>query len=89
MTSLAQSLIAAAFRLARVGLAFNVMNAHVDWQRDDLFHWSFDALAAFLKREIGPHYEFRADYGLHEYTCFVRRRPRRPPDPRAETWWAR
>ena len=53
MTALAEALVAAAFRVARVGIAFNVMNAHVDWQRDDLFYWPFDALADFLKREVG------------------------------------
>lgn len=89
MTALAQSLIAAAFRAARIGIAFNVMNAHVDWQRDDLFHWPFDALAAFLRRAVSPHYAFRADYGLYEYTCFVRRQPRRPATTGAETWWKR
>jgi SAM-dependent methyltransferase len=87
MTALAESLVAAAFRAARIGIAFNVMNAHVDWQRDDLFHWPFDALAGFLKREVSPNYAFRADYGLYEYTCFVRRRPQRPANPKAETWW--
>jgi SAM-dependent methyltransferase len=89
MTSLAEALIAAAFRTARIGIAFNVMNAHVDWQRDDLFHWPFDALAEFLKREVSPHYVLRADYGLYEYICMVRRRPRRPVLPLAETWWSR
>jgi SAM-dependent methyltransferase len=89
MTGLAEALVAAAFRAARVGIAFNVMNAHVDWQRDDLFHWPFDELAAFLKREIGVNYEFRADYGLYEYTCFVRRHPRRPAGPAREAWWER
>jgi SAM-dependent methyltransferase len=89
MTALAESLVAAAFRVARIGIAFNVMNAHVDWQRDDLFHWPFDALAGFLKREVSPDYAFRADYGLYEYTCFVRRQPQRPASPQAETWWAK
>jgi SAM-dependent methyltransferase len=89
MTALAQDLIGAAFRTARIGIAFNVMNAHVDWERDDLFHWSFDALAGFLNREVSRHYAFRADYALYEYTCFVRRHPRRPAAPAAATWWAR
>ncbi len=89
MTALAEALVAAAFRVARVGIAFNVMNAHVDWQRDDLFYWPFDALADFLKREVGRNYEFRADYGLYEYTCFVRRQPRHRAQPEAETWWRR
>jgi SAM-dependent methyltransferase len=89
MTTLAEALVATAFRTARIGIAFNVMNAHVDWQRDDLFHWPFDALATFLKREIGPNYAFRADYGLYEYTCFVWRGPRRPAGPTLESWWGR
>jgi SAM-dependent methyltransferase len=87
MIELAQSLIAVAFRAARVGIAFNVMNAHVDWQRDDLFHWPFDALASFLKREVSRHYTFRGDYGLYEYTCFVRRQPKLPSPPKVECWW--
>jgi SAM-dependent methyltransferase len=87
MTALAENLVAAAFRIARIGIAFNVMNAHVDWQRDDLFHWPFDALAAFLKREVSPNYVLRADYGLYEYTCFVTRRPRQPVGPTGENWW--
>jgi SAM-dependent methyltransferase len=89
MTRLAESLVSAAFRLARVGIVFNVMNAHVDWQRDDLFHWPFDVLAGFLKREVGPNYQILADYGLYEYACLVRRRPRRSAAPAAPTWWVR
>ena len=50
ITALAQSLVAAAFRAARGGILFNAMNANVEWQRDDLFHWPFDALAKFLRR---------------------------------------
>lgn len=89
MTKLAESLVASAFRLARVGIAFNVMSAHVDWERDDLFHWPFDAVASFLKREVSKHYAFRADYGLYEYTCFVRREPWRVGLPATPEWWLR
>jgi SAM-dependent methyltransferase len=87
MTRLAETLVAAAFRVARIGIAFNAMNAHVDRQRDDLFHWPFDALAAFLKRDVTPHFSFRADYGLYEYTCFAWRKPQRATPPKEETWW--
>ena len=55
------------------GLAFNVMSKHVDWEREDLFHLPYDALAAFLKREISRHFVLRADYGLYEYTAYVYR----------------
>jgi len=89
MTALAEALVTAAFRSARVGVAFNVMNAQVDWQRDDLFHWPFDQLAAFLKREVSSHYVIRADYGLYEYTCFVWRKPQRPAGLPAHEWWVR
>ncbi len=61
------------FPLARHGLAFNVMSMHVDWERDDLFHLPFDSLAKFLRAEISRNYQFRADYGLYEYTAYVYR----------------
>lgn len=87
MTELAETLIAAAFRVARVAIAFNVMNTHVDWQREDLFHWSFDSLAGFLHRHVSRYYELQAGYGLYEYTCIVRRQPRRPAGPSSAKWW--
>jgi SAM-dependent methyltransferase len=86
MTALAEALVTAAFRAARIGIAFNAMNFHVDWQRDDLFHWSFDALAAFLKREVSRHYMIHAAYGLYEYTCFVWREPLGSTVKRPDTW---
>ena len=89
ITALAQSLVTAAFSAARVGIVFNTMNANVDWQRDDLFHWSFDALAKFLRRDVSSHYTFRSDYGLYEYTCIVRRQPRRPAAPLNDEWWVK
>jgi SAM-dependent methyltransferase len=88
MVGLAQGLILAAFRTARIGIAFNVMSNRVDWERPDLFHWGFDELAAFLNARVSRHYAFRADYGLYEYAAFVWREPRRPPViPHA--WWER
>lgn len=89
MIKLAQPLIIAAFRAARVGIAFNVMSHHVDRQRADLFHWGFDELAAFLKQDVSRHYTFRADYGLYEYTALVWRNPRRPAPAEPQAWWER
>ncbi len=88
MVGMAQALILAAFKAARVGVAFNVMSRHVDWERPDLFHWGFDELAAFLKARVSRHYAFRADYGLYEYAAFVWREPRRPPAV-TNAWWER
>lgn len=83
MANIAKELIASVFTAARVGIAFNTMNRHVDWQRPDLFHWGFDELSAFLSERVSRHYAFRSDYGLYEYTTFVWRAPQRqqaPPD---------
>lgn len=79
MTAYAERLIEAAFKLCRVGLAFNVMSAHVDWRRDDLFHWPFDALFAFLDERVTRHVVIRADYGLDEYTVYAYRTANREP----------
>jgi hypothetical protein len=59
----------------RVGLAFNAMSAHVDWTRDDLFHWPYDELFAFLRARVTRHAAIRADYGLFEYTAYLYREP--------------
>jgi len=76
MARFAESLLAAAFRLARRGIAFNVMSRHVDWERDDLFHWGFDEVAAFARARLSRHLVIRADYGLHEFTTYVFRETR-------------
>jgi SAM-dependent methyltransferase len=86
MVAIAQELIVAAFNAARVGIAFNAMSRHVDWQRPDLFHWGFDELSAFLRERVSRHYAFRSDYGLYEHTTFVWRTPRRPPAI-PDGWW--
>jgi hypothetical protein len=59
-------------RTAR-GLAFNVMSKHVDWERPDLFHLPFDALAQVLARSLTRNFVIRNDYGLYEYTTYVYR----------------
>lgn len=79
MIGIAEELIVAAFTAARVGIAFNAMSRHVDWQRPELFHWGFDELGGFLGERVSRHYTFRLDYGLYEHTTFVWRAPRRPP----------
>lgn len=63
-----------AFDLARIGLAFNVMSTHVDWERDDLFHVSMDWMADFVIKVLGTrNFVMRNDYGLYEYTTYVYR----------------
>lgn len=76
MRQFMERLLPRVFRSARVGLAFNVMSHHVDWQREDLFHLPYDTIAAFLRDRVSRHFVFRADYGLYEYTVYVFREPR-------------
>jgi len=54
-----------------IGFAFNVMSNHVDWEREDLFHLSFDILTEFLVKEVSRNFIIRNDYGLYEYTVYV------------------
>jgi SAM-dependent methyltransferase len=60
-------------KLARRGIAFNLMSSHVDWERDDLFHVPMDKLAAFLVQEVSRDFVIRNDYRLYEYTTYVYR----------------
>jgi SAM-dependent methyltransferase len=75
MTDYMIRLLRLAFAGCRCALAFNVMSHHVDWQREDLFHVSFDRMAEILQANFGRHYLFRADYGLYEYTVYLYRSP--------------
>jgi SAM-dependent methyltransferase len=69
-----KNVVVRVFNKARVGIAFNIMSSHVDWERDDLFHLPLDALAAFLARELSRDFVIRNDYRLYEYTTYVYRR---------------
>jgi SAM-dependent methyltransferase len=70
-----QRLTSVAFRHCRRGLAFNVMSTLVDWERDDLFHLPFEAVAQHVGRSLSRHFVIRHDYGAYEYTTYVYRSP--------------
>ncbi|HKR58762.1 MAG TPA: methyltransferase domain-containing protein [Pyrinomonadaceae bacterium] len=57
--------------LVSCGLVFNVMSKAVDWEREDLFHVSYDELAVFLHSLAGRRIGFRADYGLYEFMAYA------------------
>ena len=61
------------FRLARVGMAFNVMSKHVEWERDDLFHLPLDVMSSFVSENLSRRFVIRHDYPLFEYTTYVYR----------------
>ncbi|HVS80568.1 MAG TPA: class I SAM-dependent methyltransferase [Pyrinomonadaceae bacterium] len=73
MFSYFKHLVTRVFEHAAIGIAFNVMTKHVDWERDDLFHLPFDTLAEFVKKELTRNFVFRNDYGLYEYTTYAYR----------------
>jgi SAM-dependent methyltransferase len=77
MRSLLHRLLTTIYPKARVGLAFNAMSKHVDWERDDLFHLPFDEAADFVRSHLSRSFTFRQDYGLYEYTTYVYREPNR------------
>jgi hypothetical protein len=66
-----QAVVKRVFAKAQIGIAFNTMSKHVDWERDDLFHLPFDVLATFLVQSISRQFIFRHDYALYEYTTYV------------------
>lgn len=71
MMAFLEAMLPRLFQMCRYGLAFNVMTKLVDWERDDLFHVSFDALAALLTRKLSRRFVIRHDYRLWEYTVYV------------------
>jgi SAM-dependent methyltransferase len=71
MTDYMLRMLRLAFTHCRRGVVFNVMSAHVDWQREDLFHVPFDQMADLLQANLSRNYVFRADYGIYEYTVYV------------------
>lgn len=90
MVGLAQNLLLSCFSRAKVGLAFNAMSSHVDWFRDDLFHWPVDEAMGFLVKNLSRHIVVRADYNLYDYTVYVYREPTVCCPPEFDTagrWW--
>jgi len=53
-----------------VGIAFNLMSKHVDWERDDLFHVDLDTIGLFCSEFLSRNFVIRHDYKLFEYTIY-------------------
>jgi SAM-dependent methyltransferase len=70
-----QDLLVVAFKHARLGLAFNVMSPHVDWERDDLFHLPLDTMSAFVWSRLTRFFVVRHDYRACEYVTYLYRTP--------------
>ncbi len=76
MEAFVMAILTSAWGAARLSLSFNVMSTHVDWMRDDLFHWPMDSAADFCVKHLSRHFNILADYELYEYTVQVFRSPR-------------
>ena len=84
--ALAQGVLKAAWGSVTLGMGFNSMSKHVDWERDDLFHWPLDDIMAFCKRDLSRHVSFKHDYGLWEATTIVRKQPLLPLSKMPDRW---
>ena len=71
MVEFAQNIILNSFNCCSEGIAFNIMSTHVDWKRDDLFHWELDGLVEFLVKNCSRKIKIMMDYGLFEYTVYL------------------
>jgi SAM-dependent methyltransferase len=71
MFSYFKKTLARVYTKSRIGLAFNVMSKHVDYERSDLFHLPFDLLTNFITKNLTRNFIIRHDYGLYEYTVYV------------------
>jgi len=58
-------------KIAKKGFAFNLMSKIVDWERDDLFHLSYDKLAKIIIENFGRKFIIRNDYEMYEYTVYI------------------
>lgn len=86
MEAYVRAALQALWRVTDACLVFNVMSPHVDWERDDLFHWGLDEAAGFAKRHLSRHVDVTASYGLWEYTMHVWRDPRDAGRQRPARW---
>jgi SAM-dependent methyltransferase len=75
MEAMVRDTLTAIWPSVRIGMSFNVMSKHVDWERDDLFHWPLDDIMAFCKGKLSRHVSLRLDYGLWETSATVMRAP--------------
>jgi hypothetical protein len=88
MEAMAQETLSAVWPSVTNGLSFNTMSKHVDWERDDLFHWPLDNIMAFAKANLSRHVAFCLDYGLWEVAVSVGKAPVPLTSSRPAAWLA-
>lgn len=86
MQAYAEASLAALWGATRRCLVFNAMSKHVDWERDDLFHWGVDEVMRFCRARLARHVEMRSAYGLWECSFHVWRDPHRRASQMPDRW---
>ena len=72
MNVFAQELIAKMYAFADKGVAFNIMNTHVNFQRDNLYYRNPVELIGWCTSELTPHLVLDSAYKLwYEYTVYL------------------
>lgn len=75
MEAMVEATLKAIWPSVRTGVIFNVMSKHVDWERNDLFHWPLDDIMRFCKKDLSRYVSLHLDYGLWETAVSVRKVP--------------
>jgi len=73
MIEFSKQLIQNSYQSCKRGMSFNVMSSHVDWKRDDLFHWELDDIVSFMVKNCSRKIRILMDYGLYEYTVHLKK----------------
>ena len=68
-----QDLLLVAYRHARLGLAFNVMSPHVDWEGTTSSTCRCDTMSAFVWSRLSRFFVVRHDHRACEYVTYVYR----------------
>ena len=71
MNDFMEAMLIKMFQSCTIGISFNLMSSHVDWERSDLFHVSIDQVVQFLTKNVSRKLNIFMDYGLYEYTIHV------------------
>jgi len=72
MNQYAQDLIRRMYDLCRVGIAFNIMNTHVNFQKDNLYYRNPIEMIGWCASELTPRIRLDCAYKLwYEYTVYL------------------
>lgn len=72
MNQFANRLIKKMYDIANVGIAFNVMSTHVNFQRDNLYYRNPSEILAWCMSELTPHVRLDSAYQpWFEYTVYL------------------